>query len=107
MRHTLRDEVKRKLNEYNPEVTGYEYILECCDVLENMEGMFVEAANCNIENDMVSLKIGTYYAEISGNDHDLYSVIELASDVNIYSADRSNPDGAMFVISMDFKIGGV
>ena len=42
-----------------------------------------------------------------GNDHDLYSVIELASDVNIYSADRSNPDGAMFVISMDFKIGGV
>lgn len=107
MRHTLKEEVKRKINEYNPEVTGYEYILECCDALENMEGMFVEAANCTVDNDMVSLKIGTYYAEIAGNDHPLYSVIESASNVSIYTADRENPDGALFVISMDFAIGGV
>ncbi|MCQ2052410.1 MAG: hypothetical protein MJZ03_00470 [archaeon] len=84
----------------NPKVKS---LLSCCESLTNMEGFYVEAVNCKINNGDFVLMIGTYYAEIDNINHPIYNALNKADKIEMYSVDKYNPDGAMFVIKFIFE----
>ena len=56
--------------------------------------------------DMINFKVGVYYAEINLEDGEPFmDIMSKAESAKIYPADVRNPEGAIFVVSMDFRVG--
>lgn len=98
--------INDRIIEINPNVNEEKLnmLLECLKGLDNTRGMYVEAINCDIEDDgSLCVRIGTYYAELDNLSHPLYEALDQSNFAEMYTVDKDNEDGAMYVISMNFN----
>lgn len=79
-----------------------EEIKKCCDDISRSPYLMIEVIGCEAKNDTFYLKFGTYYSEIRTNDP-IYDVFDRADKILMYTVDKDNPDGALFVVEMMFE----